>query len=578
MKRIIYLLLAMSLTIMSCEDIMDRKPLDKISDDVVWDNPVMLRAYLTDVYARMPFNNMLGNARLDTKTDIATTNKGNQDAITQGLMSKTSDPIAWWDYAAIRAVNVFIDRIGSSTVLQSTKDQLEGEARVLRAMMYYEMQRRYGGVPLVDVPLDPFSEVDKKYTVRSTEEAIADFIDQELTRAVELLKDVENPKPLGQINKWTAYAFKARANLWSASIAKFGGGTQIDGLVGIPAARANEFYTKASNAANAVINSEKYTLFAVHPNKSENYRLLFITNDNNETIFAKRYDGVFIGHTWNEYNLPQSIAGGRGSWDNPLYDYMVACEKIEGGWDPPQIGPEHLYAKASDVVADRDPRIRAVAFFDGEVYEGMTIRSYEALDPNVTPTGQGLLSTWEADYNGVPHVGADSRAFPFDDKSTRSGFMVKKFCQGLGRGLNSNDWMEFRLGEMYLIRAEAEFELGNLENAAAALNKTRERAGISLVDATTITQKHVRTERMSELAWEQHRWWDLRRWRIAEETLNTRRMQGLKIIRHYPTDQIYFMPMVAEPFDRTFLPQHYYNPITDGRITTNTDLIENPGY
>jgi starch-binding outer membrane protein, SusD/RagB family len=576
MKRRTYIIIVMIFTMMSCEDIMDRKPLDKIADDVVWNNPVMLRAYLIDIYSRMPFNNMIGNARLDTKTDIATTNKGNQDAITQGLMSRTSDPIAWWDYALIRAVNIFIENIGESTVIASTRDQLEGEARVLRAMMYYEMQRRYGGVPLVDVPLDPFSEVDRQYTARSTEEAIADFIDQELTRAIELLS--EDTKPLGQINKWVAYAFKARANLWSASVAKFGGGTELDGLVGIPQARANEFYTKAANAANAVITSGHYSLFDQNPDKAENYRLLFIIDNNSETIFAKKYDGVFLGHTWNEYNLPQSIAGGRGSWDNPLYDYIVATEKIDGGWDPPLIGPVHLYDYAYQAFEDRDPRVKAVVMFDGDVYEGITIRSYESLDPNETPTGQGLLSAYGEKYQDVDQVASDSRLFPFDDKSTRSGFMVKKFLKGTGRALGDNDWMEFRLGEMYLVRAEAEFELGNLENAATALNATRERAGISLVDETTITQKHVRTERMSELAWEQHRWWDLRRWRIAEETFNGRRMQGLRIIRHFPTDKIYFMPVEAEPFDRTFLPHQYYNPITDGRINSNPDLIENPGY
>jgi starch-binding outer membrane protein, SusD/RagB family len=577
MKKTIYVIILMVFTMVSCEDVFDRQPLDKISDAIVWNDPVMLRAYLSDVYSRMPFNTRLQHAGLDTQTDLATTNKGNQTSITTGAMSRTTDAIAFWNYALIRDVNIFIERIGEATIIQSRKDQMEGEARVLRAMLYFEKQRRYGGVPLVDVPLDPFNPIDQQYTRRSTEEAIADFIDADLTAAIALL--TEDPSSIGMINKWTAYAVKARANLWSASIAKYGGTPQLNGLVGIPAPRANEFYTKASAAAKAVIDSEKYSLYNQSPNdKSENYRQLFITDNNGETILSKVYDGVNVVNAWNEYNLPQSIAGGRGSWDNPLYDYIVATEKIGGGWDPPQIGPENLYDYAYQAFEDRDPRIKAIVFFDGDEYEGVEIRSYEGIDPSQTPDPGAILNTWGATYQGMDQVAEDSRMNPFDDKATRSGFMVKKYTKGLGRSPGAVNWMEYRLAEMFLTRAEAEFELGNLPEAATALNKTRARAGISLVDAGTITLNHVRTERMSELAWELHRWWDLRRWRIAEETLNGKTMQGLRTILHFPTKKIYYLPVNAEPAARIFLPHHYYNSITDGRINNNLDLVENPGY
>ena len=132
---------------------------------------------------------------------------------------------------------------------------------------------------------------------------------------------------------------------------------------------------------------------------------------------------------------------------------------------------------------------------------------------------------------------------------------------------------------MYLTKAEAEFELGHLDVAATALNATRERAGISSVTASTITLDKVRTERRSELAFEEgNRYWDLRRWRIASDVLNAHRFQGLRIIFHYPTGKYYFLPMNCEGFSRTFNPEHYYNPITTGRISNNPDLVENPLY
>jgi hypothetical protein len=581
MKRIIYTLISITFLLGSCkDDIFERVPLNSISDADVWKDPTMLRAYLTDIYSRLPINAFRW-AGLDTNTDIATTNKGNQTALTTGTMSRTNDPgiIAYWDYAIVRDLNVFLEKIVEAPISETLKVELEGEARTLRAMIYFEKQKRYGGVPLVDVVIDPFKEIDVEYKERSTEVAIADFIDAELAIATGLLK--EDTKPQGKINKWTAYALKARANLWAGSIAKYGT-VQLDGLVGIPAARANEFFQKASAAADAVISSGKYSLYNKHADKAENYRKLFLDEDNGEAILTMFFDGVNIAHSWDVYNAPVSFAAGRGSWDNPLLEYILGFENIDGSADQPNLGPEYLYDDGFGPFENKDPRLKASVFFQGDVWAGTNvIQSYEGLDPSPTPDPSAIISTWNFEYNGITTVGFDSRLNPFDDKSTRSGFMVKKYISEeafVPGGQSDTDYMVFRLAEMYLTKAEAEFELGNLEPAATALNATRERAGISLVDPSTITLDHIRTERRSELAWEQHRWWDLRRWRIADQVLNTYVFQGLRTILHYETGKFYFLPLDAEPFSRVFRPEHYYNPITDNRINNNTELVENPLY
>ena len=582
MKRLIYILISFTFFFGSCEDdIFDRAPLDSISDADVWEDPTLLRAYLTDIYSRLPVNGF-NWAGLDTNTDIATTNKGNQTALTTGSMSRTNEPnvISYWNYNIIRDLNVFLENIVDAPIGEPVKAQLEGEARTLRAMIYFEMQKRYGGVPLVDVVLDPFNEIDVQYKRRSTEEAIADFIDADLNTAIGLLS--EDPEPRGQINKWTAYALKARANLWSASIAKYGN-VQLDGLVGIPPNRADEFFTKASAAADAVIASGNYSLYNQHEDKAENYRRLFLDEGNDEAIFKIIYDGVNIAHSWDLYNAPISFSGGRGSWDNPLLEFILGFENIDGSTDQPALGPDHLYNDGFAPFQNKDPRLKAMVFFQGDTWtDEQVVQSYEGIDTSPTPDPSTIMSVWETSYEGIPTIGFDSRLNPFDDKSTRSGFMVKKFIMEetfVPGNQSSTDYMVFRLAEMYLTKAEAEFELGNdLEAAANALNATRERAGISLVDASTITLDHVRTERRSELAWEQHRWWDLRRWRIADEILNDHVFQGLRTILHFETGQFYFLPVDAEPFSRIFRPEHYYNPITDNRINNNTELVENPLY
>ncbi len=134
-----------------------------------------------------------------------------------------------------------------------------------------------------------------------------------------------------------------------------------------------------------------------------------------------------------------------------------------------------------------------------------------------------------------------------------------------------------RLAEVYLTKAEAEFELGNIQAAVAALNPTRERAGISLVDESTINLDKIRTEWMAEFGFENKRFFDLRRWRIAEDVLNDQ-FEGLRIIWHKDSDQYYFLPLNCEPFNRVFRQEHYYNPISINRINNNPLLEQNPLY
>ncbi len=577
MKKIAYIYIIFLFLFGSCgDDIFDRQPLDKISDADVWQTPSMIDAYVTRLYTEFPFSAF--NTNWATYSDEATDHSENENAITRGTMSRTSDPIAYWNYGYIRRINGFLEKIGDAEMIQSSKDQLEGEVRVIRAAVYFEMQKRYGGVPLVDVVLDPFGEIDKKYTRRSTEEELADFIDSDLNIAIGLLS--ENHRPPGRINKWTAYALKARANLWTASIAKYGS-VQANGLVGIPAGRTNEFFTKASAAANSVIQSGRYSLYNEHANKADNYRNIFLDEGNSEVIFERVYDGPNIGHGWITNNVPHYYSAGQGGRLNPVLEFILGYENIDGSANQPGLGADFLYDNGYQPFEDKDPRLRATVFFQdddfGSDVKGMQF--YDGLDPSPVPDPESILRSATLSYNGVPTVGLGSNtAYP--RRGTQSGFYLRKYIEEvplIPNGENSTNWIAIRLAEMYLIRAEAEFEMGNPGPAATALNATRERAGISLVDETTLTLDHVRNERRFELAFEGHRFWDLRRWRIAEDILNYR-FHGAYPILHYETMKYYYLPLEVETASRTFLPQHYYNPITDSRINNNSDLIENPGY
>ncbi len=583
MRTKLYILIASIAMFWSCEvDVFDKQPLDKISDAAVWNDEAMIRAVATNLYTRLSFFEVPGwlTPTILTYSDESTYSSGNMGAVTTGGISRSSDPLSFWNYTLIRDMSTFIEKIADSPVNENAKKQLEGEVRAMRAYAYYEMMKRYGGVPLVDIPIDPFSPIDIKYTERSTEEAIADFIDTELTTAIGLL--TENHIPRGRINKWTAYAFKARANLWAASIAKFST-VELNGLVGIPASRANEFYTRASDAAQAVIGSGKYSLYEKVADKAENFRKIFVDDNNNpEVIFEVVFDGVNLNHSWDYVHAPAEF-GAHGGVLDPFLDFVLSFENIDGSSTQPLLGTDHLYDNGFEPFENKDPRLHANIFFQGDIWQGIAVETYEGLDPSPTPTPANILTDAAGNYNGTPYVGFASRNIAERNKATLTGFLPKKYLAETGyynRNESSTNWKVLRLAEMYLIKAEAEFEKGtNLTAAADALNATRERAGISLVDQSTITRNHVRTEWNSETCFEGERWYHLRRWRIAEGILDGSSFKGIQIILHYESGKYYFLERdLVEGFNRIFRPEHYYNPITNSRINNNPDLIENPLY
>jgi hypothetical protein len=260
----------------------------------------------------------------------------------------------------------------------------------------------------------------------------------------------------------------------------------------------------------------------------------------------------------------------------------MGYENADGSTDDPQFGIANLYNDGRGPFAKKDPRLFGSVFFEKDAWSGGTVKTYEGIDTcKAGPNTSKIVSNVNGSYITTPYVGIDSRTQVKDDFSTNSGFLVKKYTDNrksmIADGQSITNWIIFRLAEMYLTKAEAQFELGNLADASTALNMTRSRAGISTVNASTITLAKVRTERRSELAFENSRYWDLRRWRSAESVLN-HRFQGLRIIYHYYSGKYYFLPINCESYTRSYTPAMNYNPITDSRKDNNPDLVENPLY
>ena len=180
-------------------------------------------------------------------------------------------------------------------------------------------------------------------------------------------------------------------------------------------------------------------------------------------------------------------------------------------------------------------------------------------------------------YEGVPAWGNQWFWIGFG-----TGFGVMKYLDeqvdiGSTWSNSGTDYQVFRLGETMLNLAEAALELGKSGEALMAVNKIRTRAGIAELGSVSMNQ--IRQERRVELAFEAHRYWDLRRWRIATTELTTT-FSGLRYILDYETRK--YKINVIENYDGnntpTFHDRMYYFPISLKRTGQNSKLVENPGY
>jgi len=584
-QKVLLLTLTAVLTVImfnSCEDVLEKTPLDKISESDVWQKESLIKGYLYNLYSRYPH---FAWERMYQYSDEGTNSYGNAgNDFANGTMNATNtvDDLEYWDYEFIRDINIFLEHIRETPLSEELKNQFEGEATVIRAVAYFEMAKRYGGVPLITTVIDPYKEIDESLLRRNKEVEIYDFVDSEFTRAVQLLENTTSKTPVARINKWAASALQARADLWAASIAKFGS-EQLDGLVGVPSSRADEFYTKASNAASLVINSDVYSLYNKKTDKAINYQYIFLDEGNDEIIFAKEYNGVEIRHSNDNWMAPSRFAGVQGARCDPVIELILQYENIDGSEEDytQYFNENYLFDDGMQIFENKDPRLFGTVLFQGSYFVNDYIQLYEGIDTGLVANPANIVNNPSLYYEGVRQVGCDSRLIPGDDKTTDSGFLIRKLLDEpnlpVPAGNSQLDWPAIRLAEVYLTKAEADFQLNKLPEAVEALNPTRERAGISLVDETTISMQKIQNEWLAEFAFENKRFWDLRRWRIAENVLN-HQFSGLRTIWHKKSNKYYFLPLQAESFNRVFRSEFYYNPISKERIDNNPLLVQNPGY
>lgn len=567
-------------------DTLDKEPLDQISEEAVYEDPNLVDNYVLDTYDALNlqqgygFNSFM-SWRWDAMSAELVTGASWQYHLAAALSVPDQGGTHWaisrWPYGNIRRTNTIIEKLRNSDLSQDFIETRVAEARFVRAMAYFRLVKRYGGVPLIKKAQSVDAPRDSVFVPRSSEREVYDFISAELDAAAQNLPQSHEGWE-GRASMPVAYALKSRAMLYAASVAEFGdmqtaGSGENSVQLGIPASEADQYWQQALDASEEVINSGQFSLFEQFNDPATNYQRLFLTGmtENDEVIFGEAFDGEEKGHSNTYQNLPMEWARGWGAnagatWETvQLFNYQdgssgeISDSQLEGQmWS------------AEELFGNRDPRFKGSVLYPQSTFRGERITFHSStIDPNGDEVSEGTVG------DGWP-ASAPPRNI------TNTGLLVKKRTardqRPTSHGTDDTDYIEFRLGEMYMNAAEAAYELGEMDKVETYINRIRNRADMPTFSQSELSREVVRDERQRELVLEQHRYWDLRRWRIAHEVLDGKRVKGLRFTYHYNEDEYDVRLVNAESSARTFQERHYYLPLGSSRISSNPALVENPGY
>jgi len=597
------LIIVLSCFIVSCGDSwFEKEPKNIITEENVWNDPDQILALLANFYDRMPsFAGFSGDmtipAYLDNASWSGLGNGPNQYASFDYSFGR------YYDYAFIRDINLALENIEKySNLPDADRKEYAAEMRFVRAFVYFEMVKRMGGVPLITEPLVYDFNGDPSYlqNPRAKEADIYDFIASE----VDAIKDIlENANSATRANKYVALALKSRAMLYAGSLAKYNNlmaaPIKTSGEeVGIPASRANEYFQKSLDASKQIIESGKYRLYAENSDLGVNfYEMLVNETGNPEIIFAEDFNAS-KKHYWTFNNIARGAreSDNGASYVTPSLNFVEAFDYLDG---TPGIlknktsdGDYIYYDNISDIFANKDARLYGTVVYPGTQFRGVDVvlqAGVKVWDGSDYETIEGsAFGTYYSD--GGVQVGT-SGPHRTAELVSNTGFNLRKMVSEAPNAsdqvtCSQNWWPWFRLGEIYLNAAEAAFELGQ-PDAKNYINTLRERAGFPPNSIETLTVDIVRNERRVELAFEDHRYFDLKRWRIAHELWTgdvnnpNDMMYALypyRIVGGEHDGKYVFEKLIAPRFrdPRYFRMGNYYSSFATDVLTNNPKIVPNP--
>lgn len=620
MKRIhfVSIMLIASLALFSCKkDWLTRQPKDILTDDQIWNDPKQYINLFANFYNRIPTDMGLdGNwANMADYDDAMWSGSSGGDG-RNNIISYPTNRWEYWDYGLIRDINLSIEKmnqLGTSLSAQQKKE-FDAEFRFIRAWIYFEMVRRMGGVPIITTQLsyDYSGDASALRKPRNKEQEVYDFVASEMDAIKTALGTEVNKESVTRVNKNIAMALKSRAMLYAASLAKYNNLrpqpiTTANGEVGIPASAALGYYQKALDAAEEVITSGMYTLKTNASNPGlAFYQATTVKAGNKEVIFVKDYlTAKDKRHSFTYDNIVRGVREDNlsSSQITPSLSLVEAFDYLDGSTGTLKTrtadNSDYIYYdKPEDIFANKDARLWGTVVYPGSVFKGSNIEIQAGVK---TWNGTAYVNV-EGDIGTVYTDGktltGSSGPHRVNQDVTNTGFNMRKYVEEGAltstRGVRADNWwIWIRLSEMYLNAAEAAFELSQPVKAAGYLNTLRERAGFPANSLSTadVTLAKIQNERRVELAFEDHRVWDLKRWRIADQVWNGQANNPIaqvgalypyRVIRpgdparngKYVFDKLDKAPRFVSP--RFFREQNYYTYIPQSVIDNNPLITRNP--
>lgn len=540
----------------------------------IFSNYTRTRQFLADLYATLPTDySTIGDAMRSAATDEAEFVKQNNNIqkFNNGQWTPSNALDNNWSkyYTGIRGTNLFLHEIEGRTFddykynetydeEMERFDRFQYEARFLRAFFYLQLAKRYGDIPMPEGVIDDVEEINN---IAKTDfhEVIA-FIVDECNAIRDFLpvtwKGVQFEET-GRVTRGAVQALKVRALLYAASplhnpnadVAKWEAA----------AAAANEFLS------NTDFN---YSFDGTYYNSSNMGAGAFNNRASSGLIFERRQG---TSNSFERSNFPMGFDGANGNSSCPSQNLVDAYQTTDG-FDVILDGNGNWSAPGSNVFdpanpyANRDPRLLQTIIVNGETWKGT------------------VVETFTGGANGVPLADVSP-----------TGYYLRKYVRedieiaGSNAAPREHVWVIFRLAEIYLSMAEAMNEAygpttvpaGFSMDAVSALNAVRTRSSVNMPPVTATSKEELRTaiirERQIELAFEDHRFWDVRRLKLhdgSNPNKVTEDIFGIEITNNNGT-LTYAKKLVD---DRVWEEKMNLYPIPYNETKINPNLTQNPGW
>src|SRR5690625_936116 len=545
--KLIVIIPAIILLTVSCQDVLNVSPKDSFTEDAVFDDPALMEAFVNFTYRMTPhgFQEDGGVLPLATLVDEAHS-KGNiatlgpillgnarpdflhaLDVWTTGNLNDRNHKSYW---VPIKQANEFLTKSVDYDSDLEMQRRLTGEVKALRAYAYFRLISHFGGVPLVTEPF----ELDDWQVPRDSYGDVMNFVISELDEAIEMLPLEYSAENEGKLTKGAAMAIKARALLYAAS------------PLNNPSNDMQKWQA-AADAAKAVIDLQQYELYP-------DYKTLFMEESgfNSEVIWGRPFNHIQEAQVFLERRLFPNGWAGHGHAP-PIHNLVDDYETLNGllPEDDPEYDPQNPYV-------NRDPRFYASILYDGAPFKERTL---ETFIPGGRDSFEGEVSSFNA---------------------SETGYNMRKFItdsvDDIGSGNSNALWIYIRYAEVLLNYAEAMFQLGDEETAREYINMVRSRPSVNMPPVTEsgseLWDRYI-NERRIELVFEEHRFFDVRRWKIATEVLSEPHTR-IRIHRDPATGEKTYE--VLEHLPANFKEHNYLSPIPLSEIEKNPLLEQNPGY